>query len=166
MYYANSECARPTTSKRWSTALTLALTCLLLLTVSGCSSHRPIQPDRKPKPNLDHSITGTWNQSFANNGACSTTVTTSCISGFNIGYLSGATQVQLHNDAASVCTGTTQPESCTSTFNGLLPIGSITFYVATTFVDQNGVAGVTPIATSAPVQVGADPAVNFKVVVQ
>lgn len=129
---------------------------------------KPIAPPNskpKPRPVEDHSITGTWNQSFANNGACSSTVTTSCISGFNEGYLQGTTQVQLHTDVVSVCTGTTQPETCTSTFNGILPIGAITFYVATTYVDQNGVVGMTPAALSVPVQVSADPAtnVNFSV---
>ena len=150
-----SRCARITTLKLWSMGLILSL---LLLT--GCSASRQIsapQPSKYPKAE-DHSITLTWDQSFANNNACSATVTVSCISGFNEGYLQGATQVQLHVDTTAVCTGTTQPEACASTFNGLLPIGNVTFYVVTTYVDQNGVAGVTVPALSAPVAVGADPA--------
>jgi len=134
---------------------------LLSLLLSGCAVRRV-----PPPVIVDHSIAFTWNQSFANNGACSATVTTSCISGFNEGYLSGATQVQLHTDIATVCTGSTQPESCASTFNGILPIGNIVFYVVTTYVDQNGVAGVTAAALSSAVPVGADAATNVKVTVQ
>jgi hypothetical protein len=123
----------------------------------------PVTPpavDEHKKPLEDHSISLTWQQSFVNNNACSSTVTTSCISGFNEGYVVGAsqTQTQLHTDAAAVCTGTTQPEICTSTFNGLVPIGNVIFYVATTYVDQNGAAGVTSAALSAPVAVSADKA--------
>lgn len=140
---------------------------LLLMALVGCAAHVPVSsPTPAKKRNDDHSISFTWNQSFANNGACSATVTTSCISGFNEGYLSGATQVQLHSDTSGVCTGATQPEPCASTFNGVLPIGAVVFYVATTYVDQSGVAGVTAIATSSPVQVGADASTNVKVVVQ
>lgn len=107
-----------------------------------------------------------WQQSFANNGACSSTVTTSCISGFVEGYLdTTGKQVQLHTDTTAACTGTTQPESCTSTFNGLLPIGAVTFYVATTYANQSGSAGTTAAATSQPVTVAADTPVNITVTV-
>ena len=162
MTFAALKCASLTTSKLLSMALTFSL---LLLT--GCAGSvipiKNVVPQNKPL--VDHSITGTWNQSTVNNGFCSSTVTTSCISGFNEGYLQGTTQVQLHNDTTAVCSGTTQPLNCASTFNGILPIGSITFYVVTTYVDQNGLAGVTAAALSAPVPVGADPAtnVNFSV---
>ncbi len=134
---------------------------LLALILFGCAAHNPIPPPVPPN-SLDHSITLTWNQSFANNVACSGTVTTSCISGFNEGYLSGASQVQLHTDTTAVCTGTTQPEACTSTFNGLLPIGSVTFYVTTTYVNQSGVAGLATPADSPAVPVGADSATNVQ----
>lgn len=161
MTSVESKCVRPTTSKLLSMAL------IFTLLLAGCSSSRPISNSAGRKPHdKDHTISFTWNQSFANNGICSTTVTTSCISGFNEGYVSGTTDVQLHNDTSAVCTGTTQPESCASTFNGVLPIGLVTFYVATTYVDQNGVAGVTAPALSSPVQVNADPATLVKVVVQ
>ena len=144
---------------------TLALFSLsLVLALHGCAAHKPIAPP--PPADLDHSITMKWNQSFANNGACSGSVTTSCISGFNEGYLNGTTPVQLHNDVASVCTGSTQPEACTSTFNGVLPIGNIVFYVATTYVDQNGAAGVTAAANSAGTPVASDAAQNVTVTVQ
>ena len=75
--------------------------------------------------------------------------------------LSGATtEVQLHTDTLSVCSGATQPESCTSTFNATLPIGDVAFYVVTTYNDQNGAAGATAAATSPAMSVGADKAQN------
>ena len=134
----------------------------LVIFLAGCTH---IVPTPVP-PAVDHTITFTFNQSFANNGACSTTVTTSCISGFNEGYLSGSTQVQLNTALPSVCTGTTQPETCTSTFNGVLPIGSLTFFVSTTYINASGVAGVTTADLSSPVNVAADPATNLNVTVQ
>jgi len=134
----------------------------LVILLAGCTH---IVPTPVP-PAADHTITFTFNQSFANNGACSTTVTTSCISGFNEGYLSGSTQVQLNTALPSICTGTTQPETCTSTFSGVLPIGAITFYVTTTYVNQSGVAGTAAPTDSSPVNVGADAATNLNVTVQ
>lgn len=161
MAFAGLRFVKLTTSKLLSMGLILSL-----LTMTGCSVQKSPSPNKHPKPIVDHTISFTFNQSTVNNGFCSSTVTTSCISGFNEGYVQGTLQVQLHTDLPAICTGTTQPLACASTFNGLLPIGSITFYVATTFLDQNGVAGVTAAALSAPVQVGADPATNVKVMVQ
>jgi hypothetical protein len=135
---------------------------ILAVILSGCAAHAPV-PGPTPRPTADHTIELTWNQSFANNPACSTSVTVSCISGFNLGYLDTAgNQVQLHQDAPAVCTGTVDPRACASTFNGTLPIGSVVFYCVTTFKDQNGADGVTARATSPAVQVGADPATNVK----
>jgi hypothetical protein len=133
--------------------------------VGGCKAKAPVNPAPSPSPAAaDHSITFTWNQSFANNQPCSASLTESCISGFDEGYVSGTADIQLHSDAAGVCSGTTQPENCTSTFNGTLPIGNVTFYVTTTYVDQNGNAlSVATPALSSPVAVGADPASNVAV---
>jgi len=144
------------------------LAILASMFIVGCAgSVRPIQNNQGRKPhNEDHVITLNWSQSVANNGFCSSTVTSSCISGFNEGFMSGVAQNQLHNDNTSVCTGSTQTMSCTSTFNGILPIGSIVFYVVTTFVDQNGAAGVTTAALSPAVNVSADPAQNVTVTVK
>jgi len=142
----------------------LPLLCVLLF--AGCPKSPIVNPPG-PAPVADHSIAFTWNQSFANNGACSTTVTTSCISGFNEGFITGtSTQNQLHTDTAAVCTGTTQPETCASTFNGVLPIGNDVFYVATTYVNSSGTAGVTSAALSPAVAVGADASTNVTVTVQ
>jgi hypothetical protein len=143
------------------------LAILVTMFLVGCAgSVRPIQNHQpQSKPLVDHSITLTWNQSTVNNGFCSSTVTTSCISGFNEGYVVGTTQTQLHTDLPAVCTGTTQPLNCASTFNGIIPIGNDVFYVVTTFVDQNGVAGLTVAALSPGVPVGADSAQNVKAIV-
>ena len=142
--------------------LTLELALFALL--AGCT-YKTKPP--APPPSQDHTLTLNWNQSFANNPPCSSTVVTSCISGFNTGTLTGTTPTQLHNDPAGVCSGATQPEACTTTYNAQLPIGSITFYVETTFVDQNGAAGVTARTTTAsPVAVAADTPSSLTVTVK
>lgn len=140
---------------------------LLAVLAAGCSAARITapQPDDKHKL-VDHTITLTWNQSTVNNGFCSATVTTSCISGFNEGYVVGTAQTQLHTDTPAVCSGTTRPLNCTSTFNGIIPIGNDVFYVVTTYLDQNGAAGVTAPPLSPAVPVGTDPATNVKATVQ
>jgi hypothetical protein len=123
---------------------------LAVIVLAGCPKHVVPTP-----PNADHAITLTFNQSFANNSPCSATVTTSCISGFNEGYISGATNIQQHTDTTAICTVSTG--ACKTTYNATLPIGSLNFFVVTTYLDQNGVAGVTAAATTAaPTQVAAD----------
>lgn len=130
------------------------------LSLAGCAAAPPAHVTL-PGQLVDHTITLKWNQSFVNNPGCSTSVTTSCISGFNEGYLDATgKQVQLHTDTAAVCAGTTQPEACSSVFNGLLPIGMVPAYVVTTYLDQAGAAGVTAAGVSPPMQVGADQATN------
>lgn len=136
----------------------LGVLCGLVLT--GCAARVPT-PAPTPHPLVDHTITFTWKQSFVNNPACSSTVTSSCISGFNEGYIDlTGKQVQLHTDTFAVCAGATQPEACSSVFNGLLPIGLVPGYVATTYLDQGGAAGVTAAGISLPIAVGADTATN------
>jgi hypothetical protein len=132
--------------------------------MAGCGAKAPVPP--APVPQTDHSLTITWNQSFANNPACSATVTTSCITGFVEGYLDAAGKaVQLHTDTVAVCSGPTDPLSCTSTFNATFAMGQVTFYVATTYVDLNGSANTTSPGQSTPVLVGADPPANIKATV-
>jgi hypothetical protein len=141
-----------------------AIILALLLVACGSVQTKTPAPTRGLQ---DHAVSLSWQQSFANNGACSAAITTSCITGFNEGYLVGAaqTQLQINTNSAAVCAGTIQPEACTANFNAVLPIGFVVFYVATTFVDQNGAAGVTAAAMSPGVQVAADHAVNVTVVV-
>ncbi len=150
---------------------------LAALACAGCAAQKTAVNPPAPAPaNGDHSITLTWQQTFADSPACSSTVTASCISGFSEGYVSGSSQEQLHTDTTAVCTGSAQPETCTSTFNGVLPIGVVTFYVNTAYVDQNGAAcsgaaaGTTGGAadceaatdtTANPPTIGADAATNL-----
>lgn len=127
---------------------------LVLLLLAGCAAHNtPVQP---PSPLIDHTITLKWNQSFVNNPACSSTVTSSCYTGFEEGTAIGTTLTKLHTDTPAVCSGTTQPESCTTTFNAQIPIGAVTFYVEADYLDQNGTAQVTTATSSSSVQVAAD----------
>lgn len=146
-------------------ALPVILSFLCGLGLLGCAARNPA-PAPAPKPLVDHTVTVTWNQSFVNNPACSSTVTASCISGFDEGYLdTTGKQVQQHTDAAAVCAGATQPEACSTVYTGILPIGAVQFYVATTFMDQKGAAGVTAAALSAAVQVPADSSTNVTVTI-
>lgn len=113
----------------------------LLVLLCGCPKSTVVTPPTTPPVSADHNITLTWSQTFADSPACSTTVTTSCISGFTEGFISGtATQNTLHTDTSAICTGSSQPEACTSTFNGIIPMGAISFFVNTTYVDANGAA--------------------------
>lgn len=143
---------------------------LVLLLLAGCAAHNtPVQPPSPP--NKDHLVTLTWSQSFANNKACSSTVTVSCISGFQEGTIVGTTETQFHADSLTttpgMCTGTGDPLSCTTQFNAMLPLGAVNFYVLTTGIDQNGnaVTAANPATTATPSQVALDSASNVKGVV-
>ena len=72
----------------------------------------------------------------------------------------------LKTSPASICTGTTQPETCTDTTNSKLPMGAITFYVAANFVDNSGNAGVTPVDDSSAVTIAAPTPTALKVIAQ
>lgn len=141
---------------------------LLCLLFAGCSAHQvAVNPPGNP-PNADHTIKLDWTQSFANNKACSATITTSCINGFQEGYMVGSTPTQMHADTTTtICSGSSDPLSCTTTFNGLLPLGQVNFYVITTGVDQNGAATFsTSTQTATPSNVTLDSAQNVKATVQ
>ena len=141
----------------------LALGSLLLaLVFTGCAAGHMGAP---PPVNPDHAISITFAYNFADAPPCSASVTKSCINGFQEGYLQGASQVQLHTDTTAVCTGSSQPLSCTMNFNAVIPIGSLTFYVVATGLDQNGAATTSNPANSSPVQVGADAPANVNVTV-
>lgn len=142
----------------------LALATLLLLVIGGCGVHSTTVPP--PTGNLDHTITMNWTQSFANNSPCSSTVTTSCFTGFNEGYTIGTTNTQIHTDTTAVCSGTTQPEACTSKFNSTLPLTSVVFYVTATYLDASGNAGVTGQAVSTAQTITADVPSSLTVTVQ
>lgn len=141
---------------------------LALLFLAGCSHSTAVNPPAPPPANADHSITLSWTQSEANNGACSSTVTTSCLSGYTEGYLSGTTKVSLHTDTMAVCTGSNSAAlACTSTFNGTLPIGSVTFYVVLNYADSNGNAqSLAAVTTATATQVAADAPTGLTAAVQ
>ena len=144
----------------------IAATALLvaMLALAGCPKSTTVTPPAPPPTNADHSITFTWTQTFADNSPCSTTVTTSCYTGFNEGYLAGTTLTQLHTDTTAVCTTATSA-NCTSTFNGTVAIGTVTFYVNATYLDQNGVAAVTSTPAEGSTAVTADSPTALNVVV-
>jgi hypothetical protein len=132
----------------------------------ACAHNTAVAPPTLPPSSpADHSITLSWTQSFADNFTCSSTVTTSCISGFQEGYVSGSTNVQQHTDTTAICNTTSG--ACTTTYSGTLPIASVTFYVVTTYVDASGIPGTTAATTTAsPVQVAADAPTGLTATVQ
>lgn len=165
MYFPGEQ----TTSHKLYTVLELvmlvAMALVVALWLTGCAGQAPIAVN-PPPISTDHTLIFAWHQSFTNNPPCSATLTTSCITGFNEGYLDATGKpVQLHTDTAAVCSGTTQPEACTSTFSATFAMGQITFYVETTFVDLTGAANVTARDLSTPVLVGADAATGVTVTV-
>lgn len=126
---------------------TIAVILFGIISLAGCAAHNaPVNP---PSPTQDWTITATWNEDFTNFVPCSSTVTKGCVSGFTWGYLQGTTQVPLKTSAVTVCTGTTQPETCTDSTNSVLGIGSVTFYCIANYVDNSATTGSTgPVDSS------------------
>lgn len=108
----------------------------LLLLISGCRAAAPVPPG----PNKDWTITVTFKFDFTNYLPCSTTVTKGCVTGFTFGYSQGGTQVPLKTSPTSICTGATQPQTCTDTVNSVLGIGPTIFYVTANGIDNSGAA--------------------------
>ena len=129
----------------------------LLVLLCGCPKSVVVSPP-VPPVNPDHTVTLSWSQSEADSPVCSGTVTSSCLSGYSEGTVTGTTFTSLHTDTMAVCTGTTQPLACTTTFNtAALPIGSVTFGLVLNYVDQNSAAQALPaVTTAAPTIVAAD----------
>jgi hypothetical protein len=129
----------------------------LVLLFAGCHNN-VVTPPVVPPTNADHTVTLSWSQSEADSPVCSATVTTSCLSGYSEGTMSGATFTSLHTDTMAVCTGTAEPLSCTTTFQtAALPIGSVTFGLVLNYVDQNGAAQkLAAVTTASAIQVAAD----------
>lgn len=133
--------------------------------LAGCKAKAPV-PTPPPAANADHSITLNWQQSFANNPPCSTSLTTSCIVGFGAGYLDPAgKQQQFTTQTTAACTIANNVGTCTATVNATLPIGLVTFWIVTQYNDQNGAAGETKADLSAAVAVGADSATGYAVTI-
>ncbi len=140
----------------------------LLILLCGCPKSTVVNPPVPPPTNPDHSVTLKWNQSEADSPVCSATVTSSCLSGYSEGTVSGSTFTPLHTDTMAVCTGTTQPLSCTTTFNtAALPIGNVIFGLVLNYIDQNSAAQtVSAVTTPAPTTVAADAPTSLTVTVQ
>lgn len=124
-------------------AFLLAVSLLLV----GCP-HNPPAP--VPPPLRDWTITVTFNYNFTNYPVCSVTVTTGCVNGFTWGYLQGAKVVPLKTSPTTICTGSTQPQTCTDSANAQLGIGPITPYCVANGVDNNGSA-VSSVQDTGPV---------------
>ena len=145
----------------------LLATLFIMFALCGCPKSTPVTPPAPPPVgSVDHSITFTFNQTFADNPACTASIITSCINGFDEGYISGtSTQNMLHSDSSAICTGSAQPEPCMTTFNGTVPLGPVVFYVITTGVNASGVAIVSTATMSSAVTVSVDPAAAVVVTV-
>lgn len=146
----NKRCARLTISKRSNIARTWSLTLLVLVVsmtaLSGChSSSAPVPP----APNRDWTITATFKYDFTNYSICSATITRGCATGFTWGYSQGGTQVPLKTSPTSICTGATQPQTCTDTVNSVLGIGPTVFYVTANGIDNGGAAVTSGVNNSA-----------------
>lgn len=128
---------------------------VLSLCVAGCGKNvvAPVPPAANP----DWTIGISFAYDFTNFPKCSATVTKGCISGFTWGYMQGATAVPLKTSAPSVCSGTSQPQSCADSANGIVGIGNIVPYAIANGVDNNGaaVASGQTNGPAVPVNIGA-----------
>lgn len=118
---------------------------LFVLSLSGCHAAAPVPPG----PNKDWAITATFKFDFSNYLSCSATVTKGCVNGFTFGYSQGGTQIPLKTSPTSICTGATQPQTCTDTVNSVLGIGPTVYYVTTNGIDNSGVAVTSDVNNSA-----------------
>ena len=140
--------------------LRLLLACLLLC-LTGCKATVTTPPT---SPQKDWAISWGFSYNFTNYAVCSASVTTGCISGFTLGYQNGATFVPLTTVTTTACAGTTQPETCTGTFNAQLPIGTMTGAVEANYLNNAGVASesaVGELATSSTVAAGTPVVTTF-----
>ena len=134
---------------------------LLPLLVLFCYGCKPVPAPVPPPPPADFTVTITFNFDFTNYVPCSATVTKGCVSGFQWGYMQGATPVPLKTSPPTVCSGA-NPEACTDTTNATVGIGNITPYVIAQGVDNNGTTvasnsgtgAVIPVALAAVTNVG------------
>jgi hypothetical protein len=135
---------------------------------SGCTKKTPVTPPGTPPVNKDFLITATWTYNFTNFMQCSSTVTAGCINGFTWGYLNAAgAQVALKTSVPSVCTGSTQPQTCTDTANSQLPIGSDTFSIVVNYLDSTGKAQTTTaVTTASPTVIAAGLPAGFSITAQ
>ena len=135
--------------------------CLLaILTTSlwlaSCTKTVPVTPPAPSPVNKDWLITASFSYNFTNYMQCSpsaasgTNVTSGCITGFTWGYLNAqGEQVPLKTSPVTVCSGASQPQTCSDTANSQLPIGSDVFTIVVNYIDAAGKPQVTSAVTSA-----------------
>jgi len=140
----------------------------MLICLTSCTKSVPVTPPAPPPVNKDWLITASFSYNFTNYMQCSASVTSGCISGFTWGYLNAAgAQVPLKTSAASVCSGTAQPQACTDTANSQLPIGSDTFTIVVNYIDSTGKPQVTaPVTAASPTVIAAGLPSAFTVTAQ
>lgn len=131
---------------------TLSVFSILLF---GCAAKPPVTVT--PPPTKDWTITATFQYNFTNFVPCSTTVTAGCVSGFQWGYNLGSGNVVLKTSPVTVCSGTTQPETCTDTANSTLGIGNYSGYVIANGVNNAGavVASSTDVSPTYSTSIAA-----------
>lgn len=132
---------------------------LLPLLVLFCYGCKPVPAPVPPPPPADFTVTITFNFDFTNYVPCSATVTKGCVSGFQWGYMQGATPVALKTSPPTICSGT-NPEPCTDTTNATVGIGTIVPYVITQGIDNTGNAITAPSGTGPGVPVALASAIN------
>jgi hypothetical protein len=130
---------------------------------ASCTKTVPVTPPAPPPVNKDWLITASFSYNFTNYMQCGASaagnvgVTSGCITGFTWGYLNAqGVQVPLKTSPVSVCSGSTQPQTCTDTANSQLPIGSATFTIVVNYIDSTGRPQITsPVTSSSPVVIAA-----------
>jgi len=158
-----------------NTLRTFLLTILTTsLWLASCTKTVPVTPPAPPPVNKDWLITANFSYNFTNymqcgaSAASDVSVTSGCITGFTWGYLNAqGVQVPLKISPVSVCSGSTQPQSCTDSANSQLPIGSDTFTIVVNYIDSTGKPQITsPVTSSSPVVIAAGLPQGFSISAQ
>jgi hypothetical protein len=113
-------------------------------------------------------MTADWTYNETDSPPCSATVTSGCVVSFTWSYLSGTgAVVSLKTSPISVCTGTSQPQTCTDSTTGVLPIGTSQFQIVTNSITNTGtaVAGTPLVFTLSPPVTAAN-ATGFSITLQ
>jgi hypothetical protein len=149
--------------RSYRTLRVLAGISVLAVGLSGCPN---VSTNPPAPPNPDWKITASWQYDFSNFVPCSASITKGCVNSFTWGYVQGGALVPLKTSSISVCSGATQPQTCTDTVNSTLGIGAYNIYVVANGVDNTG-AGVSSIqANSPPYSTTLTAPVNLSAIVQ
>jgi hypothetical protein len=127
---------------------TYTQTCTLTVPATGVPTETCPTWMLVPPPGQDWTITITFTYDFTNFVPCSATVTKGCISGFTWGYTAGGVGTPLKTSPPTICTGTTQPMTCTDMTTSMLGIGTWNAYAIANGFDNSGNAVTSTTATS------------------